>query len=105
MKMVACIGKDRDLPTAMLMESVSYGTMGIKSADTTVNLCPSRPTWFQLLIPTLMMRSRCDLPGVNVVSAYLPPNDEVMVPFTRTLSAVGGPFACRDAAFTVKVVA
>lgn len=44
-----------------------------------------------------------DFPGVNVVTAYLPPEDDVIEPFTRTLSAVGGPFACNDAAFTVKI--
>jgi hypothetical protein len=93
----------RDLPTAMLMESVSYGTIGTKSAATTVNLCPSSATCAQLLMPTFMIRSMCDFPGVNVVSAYLPPNDEVIEPFTSMLSAVGGPFACSDAAFTVKM--
>jgi hypothetical protein len=87
----------------MLRNSVSYGTMGTKSADTTVNLWPSSPTCAQLLMPVLARRSRWDFPGVIVVSAYLPPEDHVMDPFNKTLSAVGGPFACSDAALTVKI--
>jgi hypothetical protein len=42
-------------------------------------------------------------PGVKVVSAYLPPEDDVMEPLRSMLSAVGGPFACSDAALTVKM--
>jgi hypothetical protein len=44
-----------------------------------------------------------DVPGVKVVTAYLPPAVDVIEPLIRTLSAVGGPVACSAAALTVKM--
>ena len=54
-------------------------------------------------MPVLIMRSKCFFPGSSSVMACLPPAAEVMVPLIRMLSAVGGPAACKAAAFTVKL--
>lgn len=94
-----------NLPTAIFKEVASKGSIGVKSAETTVKGCPSIPTWTQLLMPMFTRRSRWVFPGVKVVTAYWPPKVDVMDPFTRRLSAVGGPLAWRVAWLTVKVVA